>query len=365
MLQKLTVDQEKLMDIVKNENVHLLEKSTNEKDAKEGIRFLYKVAGLLEPEILIFDSPLASQLYLNKMKIPRLVMMRVEHYLEQQLRWQLSVLQRDEPHIFQQVDNIVGSQVFRLVDQQVRQIVFPQLDQRVMEEMRKIFGRQRAMDYYHASVDDMLVRGWLALCDYFERIGIVKNALLCQYKKYLMSGIFSSMYLDRLAVMSKNPLRLSRDDKGRLHNREGYAIEWADGYGQNFIHGVFLELDLFNKIFIRKDLTGRDILNLRNIEQKAVAIQYFGYDKLINELRATKIDSYIVKNAYTGIESVSELYEFDLDGRNIRFVKVQDHSTGKITVLGVPINNETSTAKAAIAWTFGLREDEYSFITET
>lgn len=375
MLDKLTDEQIRLMHDVKNEYVHLLEKRTDDKDVIEGIKFAYKISRLGEPNIQIFDSPFACQLFLNRRRLPQPVTQRIEQQMRQQTQQSMLWIQQVEPQILHEVERIARNEVFRQVDQLVRQQVFRQVDQQVRYKVEQQVGRQQAMDYCQANIDNMLTcHQVLSVCDYFERIGIAKNDIPNEYKKYFRSGIFSSMYLDGLAVVSRNPLRLSRDDKERLHSREGYAIEWADGYGQNYVNGVFFELDLFDKIFIKKNVTGKDIFNLRNIEQKAISAQFFGYDKLIDELGAKKIDSYKVKNEYTGIESVSELYNFEIDDRNGdwrrsilrgRFVKVQDHSTGKITVLGVPVIKETENVKGAIAWTFNMAKDEYNFVVET
>lgn len=374
MLEKLTPEQEKILHDVKNEYIHLLERVTNDKDVIEGIKFVYKISGLREPDIKIFDSPLACQLYLNTLqRVPLQVTQRVEQQIRLQIQREMPWLNQADPTVLHEVEMILRGEVVRQIDQLVRRPVFAQVDLRVKNEMEQQLGRQRAMSYFQTEIDTMLIFGQLPIFDFLERIGITKNDLPGEYKIYFKSGIFSSTYLEGLAVASRNPLRLSRDDRGRLHNQEWYAIEWADGYGQNFVHGVFFELDLFDKIFTKRCITGKDILDFRNIEQKAVAIQFFGYDKLIDELGAKRIDSYKVKNAYTGIESISELYDFEIEHnegdrrRSIRgrFVKVQDHSTGKITVLGVPVSKETDTAKGAIAWTFQLNENEYNLVVET
>lgn len=374
MLEKLSADQEKLMNDVKNEYIHLLERKTNDNDAIEGVKFAYKIAGLREPEVKIFDSPLSCQLYLNTLqRVPLQVTKRIEQQIRREIQKNGSWPQGVSQKVIHDVHVTVGLEVNRQLDLLVRRPVFPQVDLKVKDEVERQVGRQRAIYYFLTEIDAMLLSGQLPICDYYERIGIAKNDLPSEYKKYFRSGIFSSTYFDSLALVSRNPLRLSRNDRGRLHNQEWYAIEWADGYGQNFVHGVFFEPELFDKIFIKKNITGKEILGLRNIEQKAVAIQSFGYDKLMDELNAKKIDTYRVKNAYTGIESVSELYDFEIehnegDIRRVirgRFVKVQDHSTGKITVLGVPVSRETDTVKGAIAWSFGLNENEYNIIVES
>ncbi len=70
---------------------------------------------------------------------------------------------------------------------------------------------------------------WISFYDFFSRIGIVKSDLFDRYKEYIDSGIFSSIYFENLVILSKNPILLLRDDKGRMHNIEGPAIEFGDG----------------------------------------------------------------------------------------------------------------------------------------
>jgi len=359
---------------IRDEYVRSLERKTNDKDVIEGIKFAYKISGLREPDIKIFDSPLACQLYLNTLqRVPLQVTKRIEQQIRREIQKNESWSQGVSPKVLHDVHVTIELEVNRQLDLLTRRPVFPQVDMRVKQEIERQVGHQRALYYFLTEIDTTLVSNQLPVCDYFERIGAIKNDLPDEYRRYFRSGIFSSTYFDGLALVSRNPLRLSRNDRGRLHNQEGYAIEWADGYGQNFVNGIFFESELFDKIFIKKNITGKDIISLRNIEQKAVTIQSFGYDKLIYELGARKIDTYRVKNAYTGIESVSELYDFEIEheegSRRMflrgRFVKVQDHSTGKITVLGVPIIRETQTVKGAIAWSFDMVEGEYNLVIET
>jgi hypothetical protein len=104
---------------------------------------------------------------------------------------------------------------------------------------------------------------------------------------------------------------------------------------------------------------------LENTEHKTIAIQHIGYDKLLDKLGAKKLDEWITNSVVNGNKAICELFEFELDRSTFRFVKVQDHSTGKITALGVPVIPDTQTAKGAIAWTFGMTEEEYNPTMET
>jgi hypothetical protein len=156
-----------------------------------------------------------------------------------------------------------------------------------------------------------------------------------------------------------------------LINEQGYAVVWrinSEGKiesGLHFVKGVYFQPELFDKVFIQENISSEEIFKLKNTEQKAVAIHHIGYEKFIKELNAEKLDTWTTTSVVNGNIAVCELYQFRLDGSTLRFIEVQDHSTGKKTVLGVPITTDTSTAKGAVAWTFGRTAEEYGPTIET
>lgn len=78
-----------------------------------------------------------------------------------------------------------------------------------------------------------------------------------------------------------------------------------------------------------------------------------------------KLDTWITESVVNGNMAICSLYQFRLDGSILRFVEIQDHSTGKKTALGVPIIEETNTARRAVVWTFGRTAEEYGPTIET
>jgi hypothetical protein len=60
------------------------------------------------------------------------------------------------------------------------------------------------------------------------------------------------------------------------------------------------------------------------------------------------------------------LYDCFLDSNTFfRLLKLEDHSTHKHVILNVPVAPWTQTCRGAIAWTFGMREEEYAPLMET
>ena len=164
-------------------------------------------------------------------------------------------------------------------------------------------------------------------------------------------------------VFSEAPTFLGLDEQKRLNCTTDYAIYFKDGFGLHYVHGIPFSKKLFEKFFKFKDYTGKDILNFKNVEQKAVLIQEHGYEKILEEVGAEVIDTQIGKSKITGKKVIYELLEFEINSAYLRLIKVEDHTTHKIVTLGVPSNMKT--CMEAIAWTFGFDKEDYILYKES
>lgn len=371
MLTNLTDEQKKVMDDIKKEFISPLYRKINEEYAKDSIDTIFRLCGLPKPTCYIVDSPIDG---LKKVKILS------KDYIYNRRR--LDTKQQIEDFVTKQ-EIIVRKQVANLVDDKIRELFRENAGQ--CRKLISLDFLQHVHDRVHnRSFRDVLKTGlsfyadcemikyipWLSFYMHFRKLGILENELFDAYYKYSQSGIFTNMYFDNadLVILIKNPLYTISDNGRRLSNKDGYAIEWSDGYGIHFVNGVHFDRDLYDSIFVDKTIKGKDILLLENAEQKAIAIQQYGYYNMIEDIGAKKIDE-METMTKVGI-GTNELYDFEIGGdwRQImkgRFVKVTDYSTGKITCLGVPIEKSTETVRGAIAWTFGLNEMEYKPVIET
>ncbi len=102
-------------------------------------------------------------------------------------------------------------------------------------------------------------------------------------------------------------------------------------------------------------LTAHDVLQCKNVELRSYLLGTFGHERLFRELGGELIHH----------KGDSELYRISLGKsvEDIQVVKVKDSSINKFYILRVPLS--VSTCKEAIAWTFGLSEDEYVPLKET
>jgi hypothetical protein len=227
------------------------------------------------------------------------------------------------------------------------------------------FSDQRSRVFPAGDISDF---GWVSFYDAMQRVGLMKCEDLDSYMDLIRANVFAWVVLPHVVAVIKPPTHISLDGNNRLHSVDYHALKFADGYGQYWINGVNFSDAGFDKFFIAKSFTPGDIMRLPNVEQRAALIQHFGLDFVLDHLHQRKlIDSHEGISNVSGRPVKYALYDCNLGGRphTFRFVLVEDHSTHKRVTLGVPVARETQTCRGAIAWTFGMSEEEYVPLMET
>jgi len=216
---------------------------------------------------------------------------------------------------------------------------------------------------FYGDVSDF---GWVSFYDFFSRIGVVKNILFERYKKTMKANVFYLLLTDFASFVSKPPVVLKRDYKGRMHCTDAAAIQFADGYCQHYVKGVFFEPVLFEKIFVKKSITPKEIMKIKNVEQKAVVMEEYGIEKMLSELKVELLDSRKRISQVNGKEVKEELIEFKIsENVTIRALKLDDHSQEKTYIIGVPRESGTETLQGALKWKFPTESKDYCPVIET
>lgn len=96
-----------------------------------------------------------------------------------------------------------------------------------------------------------------------------------------------------------------------------------------------------------------EVIKAKNSEIRRFLMKRFGFSKLSKELSFVEINR----------DNFGILYEVEIAMLKERYVKVKDSSTDREYLLYV--DSRCKTAKGAIAWTFGLEENEYAPLIET
>ncbi len=166
--------------------------------------------------------------------------------------------------------------------------------------------------------------------------------------------------LEGLAIVSERPLVVRTDDRGRPHCAHGPAIAWPDGLEGHAWHGVTVEpwvvTDPARIIVAMIDAE-------QNVEVRRVLVERFGEERLVREGGAK-----LVHEDETGRLWNRQIDRWSSRHETLAMVEVRNSTaepdgSRKTYFLRVPPS--MTTAREAVAWTFGLGTVEYRPAIET
>ncbi|MER5495599.1 DUF6745 domain-containing protein [Streptomyces sp. NPDC002561] len=161
---------------------------------------------------------------------------------------------------------------------------------------------------------------------------------------------------ERAVVISERPQVLHRDEAGRLDRGDGPALAYADGFALYAWRGMPVPAEFLDEL---NALTPKRIREEENAELRRVMLEFYGYDRYLSESGAEP-----VHRDETGV-----LWRIALDGdEDVVMVEVvnstpEPDGTHRVYWLRVPPG--TRTAKAGVAWTFGVGSEEYAPLQQT
>ncbi len=128
--------------------------------------------------------------------------------------------------------------------------------------------------------------GWLSFYDFMIFLGFDE----CEKLIPLMNVAQNCGWwwpMDEAVVISDRPESIHRDDRGRLHNPDGAAIMYRDGWGVYAVHGVRIPKWIITE---PNSITPEKIEKERNAEIRRVMLDKFGWDKYLMTGGAECID---------------------------------------------------------------------------
>jgi hypothetical protein len=169
--------------------------------------------------------------------------------------------------------------------------------------------------------------------------------LLMQAKEYGLG--YRVEWEDTLYLIS-TPLVLI-DEQNRFSSLDNPAIRWKQGKEFYFIHGVNFDKALWQRV-VEKKLPTKKILQLKNIEQRYIALKLYGAENLLVELKADLLDKSDRGNELYCLKNI-------IPNRKLKLLKYSCPSTNRLYVSFVP--DEHLKADSAMAWKFSISEFEY------
>jgi len=178
------------------------------------------------------------------------------------------------------------------------------------------------------------------------------------YKK----GIFNIEFYKEECFICTMPVKMRFDSENRLHGGELPAIEFADGNHYFLVRDVYFDSDMWKKIQGRT-MPITEVLGLPNIEQRCVALEFIGPEKILEQCNAVKVHGPTAKG--------NTLYEVKLKMGNDRWGNDSGKFAYKLLQYGCPsterryasfVPENIKDADEAMAWKFELTTDAYQHI---
>ncbi|MEV6212334.1 DUF6745 domain-containing protein [Kitasatospora sp. NPDC051914] len=161
---------------------------------------------------------------------------------------------------------------------------------------------------------------------------------------------------EQVALVAERPTVLHRDEAGRLDRADGPALAFADGFELHAWRGMPVPADFLGGL---GGLTPEHIRDEENAELRRVMLEHYGYDRYLAESGAEPLH-----RDETGV-----LWRIVLpDDEPVVMVEVVNSTAepdGTFRTYWLRVPPSTRTARAGVAWTFGVTEEEYRPQRET
>lgn len=346
----LTDEIEKIIDEWGNETFFKGD-GLDEDHLQESIAWLYSTDMESTPQVLIFDSPIACQMELNRME---------KKGLQKYLSCSAS------PEAWQRITSFMFSlsgteewfntlPVVKTAQSTVRLCA---LDRLLTAHIHDAVTKRKIR--FHKFSDDNLLNRFskIVFYDYMCKsvlasregstsrqvqghAGGINVYYLKHYMDFLRTGCFLSLLFRRLAMISRRPKRVRFDGSGRLHADGEAAIEWRDGWKLFYLNGVRVPEEV--AVTPSVELDPGVILREGNVEVRREIVRKIGVERLIQKLGGKVVDSW---RGY-------ELITLDIPGMGIKptYLKMKNPSIGTYHVEGVP--PRITSCKEALSWRVG------------
>ncbi|MFE0626636.1 DUF6745 domain-containing protein [Streptomyces sp. NPDC058864] len=161
---------------------------------------------------------------------------------------------------------------------------------------------------------------------------------------------------ERTAVVAERPLELHRDEAGRLDRGDGPALAFADGFALHAWRGMPVPAEFLDGL---AGLTPRRIREEENAELRRVMLEHYGYERYLEESGAEPVQR----------DAAGVLWRIELEGDEplvmVEVLNSTPEPDGTHRTYWLRVPPRTRTAREGVAWTFGLEEADYEPERET
>ena len=239
--------------------IGLCTKRADRKLAETLCKAAYKSAGLEEPKLILWaESPLGMLMTAKLVKeasktgIAPYAAASPGAQVEDQVGDQVGAQVRA------QVGDQVGDQVWVQVSDQVR----VQVSDQVWNQVRNQVGDQKNSslrdewdEFTNGYSCGQHEAGWLSFYAFMrEVLNLTKETEKLQAYSELCKETGWHMFYKNVAVLSEKPTEVHRNEAGQLHNFNGPAVKYADGFGIYYFLNGFFDPELFHQFAANIDV---------------------------------------------------------------------------------------------------------------
>jgi hypothetical protein len=209
---------------------------------------------------------------------------------------------------------------------------------------------------------------WFSYVTYFRDVCNWENDALENFKLDEEIGLSCGFvwWSDNVVAIGDRPLKVTRDGGNRLHNEDGMALEYRDGWGVYAWHGYRIPTTHHWIIKEKDKITPDAIEKEQNAELRRIMLEIHGYEKYLSQRKAKEIATDELHG------KKRRLLEFKLAGEPVRVVEVingtqePDGSYRKF-ILGCVRQDGRypDTPHEAVAWSYGISADVYKEAVRT
>ena len=303
--------------------IGLSTEKANRPEAEAAIIEMYKIAGLKAPKIVWCTSPTSQG-------ITRSIVLKLE--ADGQLKKLAKPGASVRDSVRASVRASVGASVWASVGDSVRDSVRDSVGASVWDSG---YGQHDA--------------NWLAFYDFFSEVCGLKEEtgkLSGLWKQAQNAGWF--LPHENICWVSERHNTLHCNTLGQLHNTEGMALTYPDGWGVYALNGVRFPEDLFKKVTSGL-MPFQDILAIEDIDQRTQAMRFGDVNQFLKHVKAKQLDTYTKKtpegkNINYALHLIPKGEVFT---RDAYYAVYDDPSTGKLYMSGV---EPCRTISEAMAW---------------
>ena len=200
---------------------------------------------------------------------------------------------------------------------------------------------------------------WLSFYDVFINNGLPELKDKLHGLMECAEGCGWILPYEEICYVAEKPVKLHLDTENRLHNLEGPAVSWSDGYSIYSIHGVRLNESNSFIVTDKSRINAKTILAESNAEVRRVMIDIYGTDNFIKNSNATLVH----KDEWGKLWS-----QLVPDDEPIFMVEVLNSSPepdGTFKTYFLRVNPTVKTAHEAVASTFKRTSENYRPIQQT